>query len=175
VPRYFTINGVSGVQSTENLVTVPVFPVQDPLASQVGVYIRVVNTGVATHSPHWHGNHFFVVERNAVAQKPGFVLEKDVMRLRPLARNGVLLPIHTGLDAWPPLDPTQGFVEQQYPMHCHAEMSQTAAGGLYPMGALTDWRLVAKPQDTAAVRAAVASGVKTKAAKAEIARVVGRR
>ena len=175
VPRYFTINGVSGVQSTENLVTVPVFPVQDPLASQVGVFIRVVNTGVASHSPHWHGNHFFVVERNAVPLKPGFVQEKDVMRLTPLQRTGVLLPIHSGLDAWPPLDPTKGFGEQAYPMHCHAEMSQTAAGGLYPMGALTDWRLVAQPQDTAAVRALVASGKQTQAAKAEIARVLGRR
>ena len=48
VPRYFTINGVSGVQSTENLVTVPVLPVQDPIASQVGVFIRVVNTGGRT-------------------------------------------------------------------------------------------------------------------------------
>jgi len=175
VPRYFTINGVSGVQSTENLVTVPVFPVQDPQASQVGVFIRVVNTGVASHSPHWHGNHFFIVERNAVPLKPGFVQEKDVMRLTPLQRTGVLLPIHSGLDAFPPLDPAKGFGEQAYPMHCHAEMSQTAAGGLYPMGALTDWRLVAQPQDTAAVRALVASGKQTQAAKAEIARVLGRR
>jgi hypothetical protein len=174
-PRYFTINGKSGVVSTENLVTVPVFPVQDDAAEQVGALIRVVNTGVASHSPHWHGNHVFVVETNAVPAKAGFVLEKDVVRITGLKRISVLLPIHTGLDAWPPLDPEKGFVEQQYPMHCHAEMSQTAAGGLYPMGALTDWRLVSKPEQVAAARALVASGAKTRRAKAEIARVLGKR
>jgi hypothetical protein len=28
-----------------------------------------------------------------------------------------------------------------YPMHCHAEMSQTAGGGLYPGGQVSDWIL----------------------------------
>ena len=55
------------------------------------------------------------------------------------------------------------------------EALATAAGGLYPMGALTDWRLVDKPQQVAAARARVASGVKTRQAKAEIARVLGKR
>ncbi|HMC69260.1 MAG TPA: hypothetical protein VKJ07_08915, partial [Mycobacteriales bacterium] len=175
VPRYFTINGVSGVVSTENLVTVPVFPVQDPQASQVGALIRIVNTGCATHSPHIHGNHIFLVEQNATPQPANVVLEKDVFRMPPLHRIAALLPVHPGLDAWPPLDPTKGFGEQAYPMHCHSEMSQTAAGGLYPMGMLTDWRLVAKPQDVAAAKAVVASGKQTQAAKAEITRVLGRR
>jgi hypothetical protein len=175
VPRYFTINGVSGVVSTENLVTVPVFPVQDPQSGQVGALIRIVNTGCATHSPHIHGNHIFLVEQNATPQPANVVLEKDVFRMPPLHRIAALLPVHPGLDAWPPLDPTKGFDEQAYPMHCHSEMSQTAAGGLYPMGMLTDWRLVAKPQDVAAAKAVVVSGKKTQAAKAEIARVLGRR
>ena len=175
VPRYFTINGVSGAHSTENLVTVPVFPVQDDSANQVGALIRVVNTGVATHSPHWHGNHVFLVERDATPTAAGFVRERDIIQSDPLSRISVLLPVHTGLDAWPPLDADKGFVEQAYPMHCHAEMSQTAAGGLYPMGMLTDWRLVAKPQGVAAARADVASGKQTRRAKAEIARVLGKR
>jgi hypothetical protein len=174
-PRYFTINGSSGVHSTENLVTVPVFPVQDDADAEIGALIRVVNTGVASHSPHWHGNHVFVVEHNGQPAKAGFVLEKDVVRLAALQRTSVLLPIHTGLDAWPPLDPEKGFVEQQFPMHCHAEMSQTAAGGLYPMGALTDWRLVDKEEAVAAAKTSVVSGAKTRRAKAEIARVLGRR
>jgi hypothetical protein len=174
-PRYFTINGVSGAHSTENLVTVPVFPVQDDTAAQVGALIRVVNTGAATHSPHWHGNHVFLVEQNATPTPAGFVRERDVIQIDPLQRTSVLLPVHTGLDAWPPLDPEKGFAEQAYPMHCHAEMSQTAAGGLYPMGMLTDWRLVDKPQGVAAARADVASGKQTRRAKAEIARVLGKR
>jgi hypothetical protein len=174
-PRYFLLNGKSGVVSTENLLTVPVFPVQDTAAAQVGALIRVVNTGVASHSPHWHGNHVFVVQLNAIPPKAGVVLEKDTVRITALQRIDVLLPIHPGLDAWPPLDPKKGFVEQQFPMHCHAEMSQTAAGGLYPMGMLADWRLVSSPSQVAAAKARVASGVKTRRAKAEIARVLGKR
>jgi hypothetical protein len=174
-PRYFTINGKSGVFSTENLVTVPVFPVQDDTSAQIGALIRVVNTGAASHSPHWHGNHVFRVELNATPAPAGFVREVDIVQSTPLSRISVLLPIHTGLDAWPPLDPSKGFVEQAYPMHCHAEMSQTAAGGLYPMGMLTDWRLVAKPQAVAAARARLASGAHTRQAKAQIARVIRNR
>ena len=29
----------------------------------------------------------------------------------------------------------------RYPMHCHAEMSQTAGGGQYPSGMYTEWEL----------------------------------
>jgi hypothetical protein len=174
-PRYFTINGKSGSVSTENLVTVPVFPVQDDTSNQVGALIRVVNTGAATHSPHWHGNHVFLVEHNATPTAVGMVRERDIVQSDPLSRDAVLLPIHTGLDAWPPLDADAGFVEQAYPMHCHAEMSQTAAGGLYPMGMLCDWRLVAKPQAVAAAKAAIAAGTRSKQAKAQIARVIRNR
>lgn len=28
-----------------------------------------------------------------------------------------------------------------FTMHCHTEMSQTAAGGNYPQGAVTDWEI----------------------------------
>jgi hypothetical protein len=83
--------------------------------------------------------------------------------------------VHTGLDAWPPLDAEKGFAEQGYPMHCHAEMSQTAAGGLYPMGMLADWRLVDKEREVAAARRRIAAGTRSKQAKAEIARVLRRR
>jgi hypothetical protein len=29
----------------------------------------------------------------------------------------------------------------RYVMHCHCEMSQTAGGGNYPMGAVTHWEM----------------------------------
>ena len=29
----------------------------------------------------------------------------------------------------------------RYPMHCHNEISQTSAGGSYPMGLVTDWHI----------------------------------
>jgi hypothetical protein len=174
-PRYFTVNGKSGIEATESLATVPVLPVQDPGANEVGVLIRVVNTGVATHSPHWHGNHIFPVDRNSVPNPPGVVYERDMVVMPALHRVNVLLPVHPGLDAWPPLDPVKGFEEQIFPMHCHAEMSQTAAGGLYPMGMLTDWRLVAKRQDVAAARARVVNGGRTRSVKAAIAATIRQR
>jgi hypothetical protein len=43
----------------------------------------------------------------------------------------VIFPFHELLDK--PGTTKLGF-NQTYPMHCHAEMSQTAAGGLYPNG-----------------------------------------
>jgi len=40
--------------------------------------------------------------------------------------------------AWPPVDENFPF---QYTMHCHTEMSQTAAGGNYPQGCITHWQM----------------------------------
>jgi FtsP/CotA-like multicopper oxidase with cupredoxin domain len=142
LPRYFFINGHHGSEALHDPGTVPVLPLQDALGSQVGALIRCVNTGVAVHALHWHGNHIFVLQRNAVPARAGLVFEKDVLRLDPLQRIDVLLPAHTGLDAWPMLTPDHPKVaEQSFPMHCHAEMSQTAGGGLYPLGMVTDWKL----------------------------------
>lgn len=48
---------------------------------------------------------------------------------------------------WPPTEElglTLGGMRQSplgFPMHDHTEMSQTAAGGNYPMGMLTDWEI----------------------------------
>ena len=72
-----------------------------------------------------------------------------MQEVRPLQRFDVILPAHTGYDSFPPLtqNPKK---EQHYPMHCHAEMSQTAAGGSYPFGMLTDWHLA---QDEASAQA----------------------
>ena len=113
-----------------------------------GVVLRVVNTGVATHAPHWHGNHVFIVQRNGVPEPAGMVEERDVVRMEPLYCVDVILPAHTGYDAFPPLnDPDHPVLHEEhpgiqiFPMHCHAEMSQTAAGGMYPLGMLTDWHL----------------------------------
>jgi hypothetical protein len=124
--------------------TVPVVPEQDSSAPVVGVLIRVVNTGVSTHACHWHGNHVFIVMRNDQPEPSGLVFERDVLRLEGLQRTAVILPAHTGYDSFPPINEHHPKHDaQQYPMHCHAEMSQTAAGGGYPFGQLTDWFLAA--------------------------------
>jgi hypothetical protein len=150
LPRYFLINGQTGDTAVhDDARTVPVVPLQDSAAPVVGVMIRVVNTGVATHQPHWHGNHVFVVMRNERPEPAGIVFERDVVRMERLNRISVILPAHTGYDAFPPLnDEHPKAAAQQFPMHCHAEMSQTGAGGGYPFGMLTDWHLAA-PRDGA--------------------------
>jgi Multicopper oxidase len=147
LPRYFLINGVSGEESTLNPRTVP-----DRRLGESSL-IRIVNMGAATHSPHFHGNHVYVLSRNRGGfrfQDPNFpndpsrtvviAQEKDVIRMDPDSVTDVLLPVHVPNDQFPPYDPSTA-PTNLYPMHCHAEMSQTAGGGSYPSGMLTDWIL----------------------------------
>ena len=153
-PRYFLINGQTGVEATKNVdFTVPVIPLQLATDQFVGVLIRCINAGIATHALHWHGNHIFPVQRNGVPAKVGVVFERDMQRMEPLMTVDVILPAHTGFDAFPPInDLHPKSAEQHFPMHCHAEMSQTAAGGSYPFGMLTDWHLVSTTQVARQVR-----------------------
>jgi len=145
LPRYFLINGVSGKESTENPRTVP-----DRRLGETSL-IRMVNMGLATHSPHFHGNHVYVLTTNRgaalrlpdpsnPARSVAIAPEKDVIRMDPLSVTDVLLPVHAPNDQFPPYDPATA-PTNLYPMHCHAEMSQTAGGGSYPSGMLTDWIL----------------------------------
>ena len=67
---------------------------------------------------------------------------EDVVELDPLDRKEIVLPLRAaaGRDR-----PGLGRADEDwtYPMHCHAEPSQTAAGGLYPGGLVADWTLAA--------------------------------
>lgn len=139
-PRYFTINGRSGFDLDE-----------DPtvrISGYVGqpTLIRTINTGLATHAPHIHGNHVFELSGNttagAVAVR-GNVYERDVWMLAPLDRKDVLLPFEIPPDipreVWPPVQEPWPL---RYVMHCHTEMSQTAGGGNYPQGAVCHWELL---------------------------------
>ncbi|HYR16462.1 MAG TPA: hypothetical protein VEQ67_19930, partial [Mycobacterium sp.] len=103
------------------------------------------------HSPHFHGNHVYVLTTNngAALRVPdpndptrtvSVAPEKDVIRMEPDSVTDVLLPVHVPNDQFPPYDPATA-PTNLYPMHCHAEMSQTAGGGSYPSGMLTDWIL----------------------------------
>jgi FtsP/CotA-like multicopper oxidase with cupredoxin domain len=169
VPRYFTINDRSGVFSLGispdeasnrrahedtrpggHGRAVDVRDFSDP-AFGTGQLIRIVNTGIAVHQPHWHGNHVWtvavnneVLSRSTPRISPdGHILLQhweDVVELDPMQSKAVILPVK------PPPDALEAVIENQacefiYPMHCHAEMSQTAGGGLYPGGQVTDWIL----------------------------------
>jgi hypothetical protein len=169
LPRYFTINDRSGVFSAgvspdeaENHRThedtkpsghgrkVNVANFSDP-AFGTGQLLRIVNTGIAVHQPHFHGNHVWTVAvDNEVLSRSvpkisadgdiRFQIWEDVVEIDPLQTKACMLPVK------PPSDALGVVLENQrceyaFPMHCHAEMSQTAGGGLYPGGMVTDWTL----------------------------------
>lgn len=148
LPRYFTINGKSGFFASHDM--------HIALHGHVGepALVRIVNAGLATHSPHLHANHFFVIAKNGRVQDNLFFI--DTVTVRPLDRVDWLVPferppdipaVHPNnpqkllrLDAAEELGLSFGGVAQSpldYPMHCHMEMSQTAAGGNYPLGLIS--------------------------------------
>ncbi len=120
-PRYFTINGRSFDQTDEP---------NTHIKGLVGdaTLIRLLNAGGMVNSPHFHGNHVEIVSLNG-SNSSGARKKKDIVSMFPLDCRDVLLPMATPPDAWPPASGAQHF-----PMHCHAEMSQTAGGGFYPHG-----------------------------------------
>ena len=118
-----------------------------------GQMIRLVNLGAVIHQMHFHGNHVWTVRRNGsdfprlagrVDAEGHPVLQQweDVVELDPLDRKEIILPIkrppETLEQVWNARDE-----DWEYPMHCHAEPSQTAAGGLYPGGLVAGWTLAA--------------------------------
>ncbi len=118
-----------------------------------GQLIRLVNAGVVIHQMHFHGNHVWTVRRNGVdfprsagrVDAEGHVVLQqweDVVELDPLDRKEIVLPIKRPPDAIDPVWEARA-EDWHYPMHCHAEPSQTAAGGLYPGGLVADWVLAA--------------------------------
>ena len=118
-----------------------------------GQLIRLVNAGVVVHQMHFHGNHVWTVRRNgrdfprdgrlgAIDEDGHIALQQweDVVELDPLDRKEIVLPMRRPPDA---LDAVWAARtdDWHFPMHCHAEPSQTAAGGLYPGGLVADWVL----------------------------------
>ena len=96
-------------------------------------------------SPHIHGNHVFVLTQSNVKGVPVYqqdIYEHDVWLMPPMMIKDVLLPFTTPPDLPPaPWKMVQEKYPLQYPMHCHNEISQTSAGGSYPMGLMTDWEI----------------------------------
>jgi len=116
-----------------------------------GQLIRLVNAGVVVHQMHFHGNHVWTLRRDGVdfprtggsIDAEGHVLLQhweDVVELDPLNRKEIMLPLKPAPDALAEVFAART-VDWHYPMHCHAEPSQTAGGGLYPGGAVADWVL----------------------------------
>lgn len=148
-PRYFTINGRSGAFASHDPSIFPSGRIGQPHL------IRILNAGLATHSPHIHGNHVYLVSLNNEIQEN--VLSIDTFNVAPLDRVDWLLPFVRPPDiAGDPSVPLRTLIPNElalvlgdvpqtpiaYPMHCHMEQSQTAAGGNYPQGLVTHWEIL---------------------------------
>jgi FtsP/CotA-like multicopper oxidase with cupredoxin domain len=133
VPDYFLINGRSGVDSLHDPSTTIKGKIGEP------ALVRIVNAGVATHAMHFHGNHLQILCTNQERAK--YVMTKDTLMMPGGATKDAYLPMHPPPDIWPPMEEWGDELVLSYPMHCHAEMSQTAAGGLYPNGMLAHWEM----------------------------------
>ena len=136
-PRYFTLNGLSarppGAPGAHNP---SIDAMADPLSALHGhigdrTLLRVLNPGMCYQSVHTHGNHMEWITDNGQIRDD--VWSKDCIYLEGnMGKFDAIYPYDAPPDAWPPV--TTGI----YPMHLHTEMSQTAGGGLYMFGALTD-------------------------------------
>ncbi|HHJ15688.1 MAG TPA: twin-arginine translocation signal domain-containing protein [Gammaproteobacteria bacterium] len=137
VPRYFTLNGLGGRPpgapgNADPNVNSMIDP-RSALHGSIGdrTLVRILNAGLAAQSVHVHGNHMEWLTENGQIRPD--VWEKDCLYLD--GNRGILdmiYPYDVPPDSWPPA--THG----EYPMHLHSEMSQTAAGGYYLFGAITD-------------------------------------
>jgi hypothetical protein len=120
---------------------------------RTGQLMRFVNAGIVHHQLHFHGNHIWTVRRNGTffPRGGGFVDEEghvvlqqweDVVEVHPLDRKDSILPIKRPPDAINPVWDARN-VDWHYPMHCHAEPSQVAMGGMYPGGLVGHWTIAA--------------------------------
>jgi hypothetical protein len=148
-PRYFTLNGLSGrPPGAAGNMDPGLDSMADPrskLDGHIGdrTLVRCLNPGKTYNSVHTHANHMEWLTRNGTILPD--IWEKDIL---PLDGNGgkvdFIYPFDPPPDAWPPVTNTvlaQAESEGRhfaYPMHLHNEMTQTAGGGLYLFGSMTD-------------------------------------
>ena len=138
-PRYFMINGKSGFFSS--------YDHSIEIAGNQGqpTLIRTMNAGLSWHSLHTHFNHCYILAVDGVPQSNLWLV--DVWTVGPMDRKDVLMPF-----IQPPDIPVQTWnkiltgtnqerLPMAWPMHCHLETSQTAAGGNYPNGMLAHMKL----------------------------------
>ena len=130
-PEYFLINGLSGVLSVEDKST-NITGVAGGLG-QPGdsTLVRMINTGRAPRSLHVHGNHFWVLSHPDTPYLVGAF--KDTVRVPSGGVVEVLVPLETPPDSFPVVNEAQKYV-----IHDHIEMAQTASGGHYPSGMVSE-------------------------------------
>jgi hypothetical protein len=137
-PRYFTINGLSsrppGAPGHEDASIDALYNLDTRLVGTVNqdrTLVRILSAGMCAHAVHTHGNHMeWLTDRGTVRPH---VWKKDTLYLRnKLGKIDAIFPFESPPDAYPTAN------SGTYPMHMHDEMSQTAGGGLYQFGAMTE-------------------------------------
>jgi hypothetical protein len=91
----------------------------------------MVNAGRAPRSVHMHGNHYWVLSHPDTPWIVG--AHKDTVRVPPGGVVEVLVPLETPPDSYPVT--ARG---QKYVVHDHIEMAETASGGHYPSGMVSE-------------------------------------
>jgi FtsP/CotA-like multicopper oxidase with cupredoxin domain len=136
-PRYFTINGLSsrppGAPSHGDPTVDALYDARTRLVGHVGdrTLVRMLSAGMCSHAVHAHANHFEWLTNNGTVRPS--VWKKDTLHLRNhLGKIDAIFPFEAPPDAYPPT--THG----HFPMHLHDEMSQTAGGGMYQFGSMTE-------------------------------------
>lgn len=136
-PRYFTLNGLGGRPPGAPGAHDPnVDALTDPRSALHGhigdrTLVRIMNPGLAAQSVHCHANHVEWLTENGQIRPD--IWKKDCLYLDgDMGALDAIFPFEVPPDSYPPA--TIG----AYPMHLHTEMSQTAGGGYYMFGAMTD-------------------------------------
>jgi FtsP/CotA-like multicopper oxidase with cupredoxin domain len=162
VPRYFTINNASGFDLHDREDVVIKNYIGEPTV------LRVANAGLAHHYMHYHGNDLMSLaglEFDALSPNAGQVVvernifELDTHAIWPMERRDLLIPLEVPHDIpfrVPISNPdplarqfdrmVAGKAQEPFPLryviHDHVEMSNTAAGGNYPQGMVTQWEIL---------------------------------
>lgn len=149
LPCYFTINGKSGAFAADDNDTKIEGSIGQPML------VRILNSGLFTHSNHLHANHFYVTAVNNKVQDN--VVFIDSYHIFPEDRIDWVVPFVRPPDiAGDPDTPIRNLIPNElrlvlgdvpqsplgYAMHCHMEQSQTAAGGNYPQGTVTHFGIL---------------------------------
>jgi FtsP/CotA-like multicopper oxidase with cupredoxin domain len=136
-PRYFTINGLGGRPPGAPGAHDPNLDgMTDPRSALHGsigdrTLLRVFNVGQADQSVHTHANHMEWLTDNG--QKRSDIWKKDCIYIEGnMGAFDAIYPFEIPSDSYPHAK------TGTYPMHLHTEMSQTAGGGYYMFGSLTD-------------------------------------
>lgn len=130
------------------------------------VLVRNLNAGLMWQSPHIHGNHVYLLSHAKVLEGSRQIFNNltmvDTWSMAPGDIKDVLLPFIVPPDipaaTWVRLasNDSDELFPLIYPMHDHNELSNTAAGGNYPFGAVTHWQIDG-PYDPANPATAVVS------------------